>query len=686
SNLRDFFTRGDKEKIPAELKHALSLLQLSGLEDLEERFLATDAFLKPWAVFRDSIFLLQPDAMPRATSIAANGAENGISHSALLWFYTQFDEGSRRYDPRANKYSVEYIPDSSVYGIIDKSGWGVTAYEKHLFVWLLQVLKVGKTRNPWGFDFFELRNICSAWEAVLVPIVNVVRNSYNVKGRRHYGRLALFIEERCPSGLAFPEGNITIPEGSLMSPTPYRMVSVPKTTIDSVGATECHERIRSVGLLTRKHYDEAEKELRDVYPQYGGLVERPKFKHKMEEWLADQRVRADRRKAAERQAEVQTSQPQVATREGSRSLVKKGSPAKYTKQRSSKDGSVSPIKRYSDSIRRSLSRGMSKLGPKEEPKSPLHGVTRQIYIPDDAPPSRPPRSRNSSPAKHESFTSIDSSDTTIITPWPRPETHRKPSEMSVYSSIRNSNPFTEDLPDELKAQRARAVTGSSVFSPMGQLSAIPRPLHRETERPSYEGSDWQDEISLNKLHTVRNNSVRKSEPTQPAKPPTRLPGPILPAPYAGHLRVASKDSYRKAPPAWLGATPENPLAWPSTSPPIKNAWSGIQDDADLSPPIPPKSPERWNSNRGHVSSPRPQQLVRDDSRRITRIVSKDNIRSALSISRDSSTEDLGLTPPVPIFDGPSRTVSPGSTKLQTFNTNLFPRREERKGTPVGGWV
>jgi hypothetical protein len=72
---------------------------------------------------------------------------------------------------------------------------------------------------------------------------------------------------------------------------------------------------------------------------------------------------------------------------------------------------------------------------------------------------------------------------------------------------------------------------------------------------------------------------------------------------------------------------------------------------------------------------------------MARIVSKENIRSVLgSISAEASTEDLALFPTASIVDGPSRTMSPGGTKLRAYNTNLFPRREERKGTPVGAWV
>jgi hypothetical protein len=692
-NMRDLFTRSDKEKIPAEVKQALSLLQLSSLDSLEEHFLATAAFLEPWAVFRDSIFLLQPDAMPRQTTIAREEGEDGVSRTDLLWFYTRFDEAIHRYDPRANKYSAEYTTDSSVHGVIDKSDWNVEAYEKHLFAWLLQAFKVGKSRNPWKIDYFKLRNICTAWEAVLVPIINAVRASYSVKGRRHYGRLALYIEERCPSGLAFPKDNVLVPEGSLMSPTPYRIISLPKQVIDDDGAT-FHKRVDGAGVLTRKHYDETERELRDVYPQYGGLVERPKFKQKMEEWLKEQRARADRRKATEKPGEVTSFQPQMVNRDGSQSPMKKSSPAK-PHDRQGTDGNASPIKRYSDSIRRSLSRGVSRMASKEEPRSPLHGVTRQIYIPGEDPVRRQSDAREPlSTERHVSLASFESSNTTIVTPWPRPDTEHKPSEPSVYTSVRNSNSFS--LSDSSQTGRSRNGTDNSVFSPMGQLNAIPQPLHREYQQevqvappveknkshadgrvPSYEGSGWDDEISLTKLQAVRNDTACNPQRVRPSKLATRLPMPIKPTAYAGDLRIASKVSHQEAIP--------NPLAWPGTSPPKAMPWPGMEDSV---PSVPSKSTERWNNTRGNVSGSRPQRLMRDESdRSVTRIISKENIRSALrGNSRDSSAEDLTLPPPMPILQGPHRTMSPGESRLQTYNTNLFPRREERKGTPVGGSV
>jgi hypothetical protein len=236
------------------------------------------------------------------------------------------------------------------------------------------------------------------------------------------------------------------------------------------------------------------------------------------------------------------------------------------------------------------------------------------------------------------------------------------------------------------------------------LSAIPQPLQGMTERteatlslpavreqksyanvriPSYEGSGWEDEISITKLQTVQKHAVRTPEAVRLEKPPTRLPVPIKPAPYAGQLRVASKDSPRKTP-----SSLPKPVGWPGAAPPKPVAWPGMEAQNEFAPPIPPKSPDRWNSIRGHVSGSRPHQLMREESDySLTRIVSKENIRSALgAISRDSSAEDLTLPPSLPTLHGPSRTFSPGGTKLQAYNTNLFPRKDERKGTPVGGWV
>lgn len=323
ANFRDMFSYNDRENIPPDLQRALSLLKLWDLTGLEERFLATTAFLEPWAQFRDSYLLVNN---------SRNIEPSNITRLDILWFYTQFDENIRRHDPRASKENAHFE--------IDKSKWGPAEFEKHLYAWLLQTFCVGKAYSPFGFQYFELRNICTAWEEVLVPIVKAVHASYDVKGRRHYGRPALFIEDRCPSRLAFPEGNINMPDGVVSSPTPFRMVSKPS-----------HLSGASQTLLTKKNYDEAEKELRTVYPQYGGLVERPRFKQKMNEWLEEQRVRAAHRKTIAKPETVQyvpSYRPKVVDQP-------KDVACNRSLSKSSCGRSCSPIKRYSESIRRSLS-------------------------------------------------------------------------------------------------------------------------------------------------------------------------------------------------------------------------------------------------------------------------------------------------------------------------------------------
>lgn len=342
ANLREKLSCPEKDRVPAELKHALSLLNLASLTELQERFLATTAFLAPWAVFRNSCLLVNSSTTIEPTT---------TSRLDILWFYTQFDESLCRHDPRIEKPDTHFE--------IDKTNWGHSEHEKHLYAWLLQTFCVGKAYSPFRLKYFELRNVCTAWVEVFVPIVNAVRASYSFKGRRHYGRLALFIEARCPSHLAFPEGNVNMPIGVIDSPTPFRMVSKPT-----------HLRRARQTVLSKENYNKAEKELRDVYPQYGGLVERPKLKHKMEEWLAIQRERAAHRKTIAKPDVVQyvpKYQPEIIQRSQQACA---GSPP--TKSSLKKKRSTSLIKRYADSIRRSfpVNIGSNHMG-RTEPQSSL---------------------------------------------------------------------------------------------------------------------------------------------------------------------------------------------------------------------------------------------------------------------------------------------------------------------------
>lgn len=689
--MRSLLTRGDKDKVPAEFKGALSLLQLSDLEGLEEQFLATDAFLKPWAVFRDSLFIVKPGAITAATAVVtSDGDREGISRTDLLWFYTQFDQNTYRHHPS--------VDTSSIFCAIDKRDWRVEEYEKHLFVWLLQTFKVGKAHNPWGFDYFQLRNICTAWQAVFVPIVDAVRASYSIKGRRHYGRLALFVEERCSSGLAFPKENVNIPPGNLISSTSYRVLLMPKDTNES-------------GVLTRKHYDETEKELRSVYPQYGGLVERPRFKQKMEVWLEEQRARANLRKAVERPNEAKHPQLDILKRDDRRTPVKKILSGKHDMD-PEKDCSASPIKRYSNSLRRSLSRSVSKQMPREEPKSPLHGVTRQLFIPDEPPsPGLLNGQTNSTTQRNGSYASTYSTNTTIVTPWPRVDTQRKSSEQSVYDSVRISNSFSPS--NETQTLQAYTKTNGSESLPEGQITALLHPLHRsrsmqreqqdahtpasdqnshaELHVPSNNGSEGEKNPSLANLEAVRKKTGRTLETKRPAKPPTRLPGPIKPAPYTGHLRVASENNNRTVLPKSPGGPDTGfpkPVAWPGTSPTNTSVLSCINNEDNFAPPVPTKSPMRGGNTRGYTGIPQSQQRIRfGPDRDLTRIVSKENIRAALGgHSRDNSEEGALPPPSRPMRSDQDAVTTSGVAVLQTFNTHMFPRKANRKGTPVGAWV
>lgn len=632
ASLRDLSRRGE-EKINGTLKHALSLLQLNSLDELEQSFLATDAFLKPWSVFRDSIFLLQPSAMPKATVIDYSKSGTGITRLDLLWCYTQFDEDSLRYDPRADENDLEYTPDSTLHGAIDKSHWESEDYETHLYAWLLQGFKVGKARNPWGFTYFELKSVCTAWEVVLVPIVDALRASYSPKGRRYYGRLALFVEARCPSRLAFPEDNVGVVDGCLMSPTPFCIVSMPKKSTGSDEGT-ARKGPTTIGVLTKKHYDQTEKELRDVYPQYGGLVERPKFKQKMEEWLAEQRARADRRKAAELHGEVRSKLPQITTRK--------------------------------------------EVVPSPEKQTSARGDTSLI----------------NGPSK------------------PRPDLHRPPSQQSIYSSIRNSNPFNDEAPETLPVLQTRGVTNASVETRDRQMAAVsritPTPKVRglsladhsvpqqpvsskksygDIRMPSHEGNGYVDEISTPAFHARGRQTNLALESSLSSKLPTRLPGPVR---YTGRLRVASRDSESNAQPELvphLEASQQHLVSVTDDALPEANKKADTEE-IESSPIIPSKSPERRNSTRGYVDCARPtQQYANIEIRNISRIVSKENIRAALgSDSRESSAEEL--VPPLPpqYAAGSTMATSSKGPRLPTYNTHLFPRRNERKGTPVGPWV
>ncbi|KAF2795051.1 hypothetical protein K505DRAFT_336395 [Melanomma pulvis-pyrius CBS 109.77] len=420
-----------QEKMSFELKQALDLLNLRSLDALEDAFLRNDAFLKPWVNFRDSFLLLQTAGAQRAT------LPGQIEGPAVLYYYTLFDHGRMRHDPLVDEESSVYTTDRGKYSQIDKSTWSVLEYEKFLFAWLLQAWKVGKSQNPGQFKYFNQKNQITAWREVFIPIINAVRDSYHVKGRRHYGRLAKFVEEAAPSRLAFPENNVGVgvSPGQAGPSTPFRLVSVPKQRVaepDPFTST----------VMNRTHYDETERELRDVYPQYGQLVERPKKMNIFGEFLQQQRAKKEREKA--------------------RRALEGGSPVRFVPHSRTFSTASDFMRRASSTrIKAHLSRAIS------EPRTPTRGQARVIRGPPKKEP-RNPIGYHIDPLKLDrSLYSATSSDTVPPTPTKSgPTSYGLNDPDGLYSAIRQSNPFTD------KSRKVSIASGSTTNYP---LTSIPRP-------------------------------------------------------------------------------------------------------------------------------------------------------------------------------------------------------------------
>lgn len=142
------------DRIPNSLKQALKLLQLNDLNDLEDRFLLTEAFLRPWGVFRDTMWLKQRDALP----VSKYSYNCKLTSMEILRAYTQYDDGEMRYDPEADALSTDFDPVHDRGGTIDKSLWNLAEHERLLFAWLLQYTKQGKQKHASGI-FMRFRTM-----------------------------------------------------------------------------------------------------------------------------------------------------------------------------------------------------------------------------------------------------------------------------------------------------------------------------------------------------------------------------------------------------------------------------------------------------------------------------------------------------------------------------------------------
>lgn len=206
----------------------------------------------------------------------------------------------------------------------------------------------------------------------------------------------------------------------------------------------------------------------------------------------------------------------------------------------------------------------------------------------------------------------------------------------------------------------------------------------EVRYPSYEGNGYQDEISLTNLHARKVSAGRESVVSDivPPKPRSRLPAPIkLPTPYImqRELRVASHDTYLKDTAPKHPYAPQGPVDYTGTALPIaNNSWGPrVQLASGIVPPVPAKSPERRlrseqlprERNPGPQDSVQPVLRENGTERDISRIVSKENIRAALSgLTPESSIEDLRTR-----AKAPARVASP--PRLETYNSHMFPRKD-----------
>lgn len=215
---------------------------------------------------------------------------------------------------------------------------------------------------------------------------------------------------------------------------------------------------------------------------------------------------------------------------------------------------------------------------------------------------------------------------------------------------------------------------------------MPQPLLKpnkslsEPRQLSYEGNGYHDEISLTNLH-FRNFSAGSDVNTNDLKMPkprSRLPAPIkLPPPYATQVRIASHGTNHEK----IASQPVNIKHPGEPSKPV--AWQSFDESLEctlpphvasgLAPPIPPKSPERRLSMHGPRSERLPHRLpLREDevSHEMLRIVSKENIRAALSnLTPESSTENLKTQD---ARKAPMQAVDP--LRLEPYNTHMFPRK------------
>lgn len=510
--------------------------------------------------------------------------------------------------------------------------------------------------------------------------------------------------------------------------------------------------------MTKKNKVFLEQELRDIYPKYGQVVEKPKAN--LSEFLANQKARIRRKN---RDIQDSTGALFGRSRSGRESPMfgckgiddpKAIDPIVDAKRRSlSVSGrlslEVSPSQK-SPTKRNQKSKGVVPVGmygfipsPTKD-KSPLHGVTRQVELPDEEPEAE---------AETEGETTQDilsyletkgrvrrESDHPYGQPQPayaRPDPERKPSD-GVYSSIRNSNPFMEDTPRFEKTPVQKV--SIEVLSPMsGHPSAIPKPLFNISKRqdaraqedhdlipkspcpvtashtskpsrmPSYAGTGYDREIKppfiANKLHsTLEHNAYDSSsretsfalsgisEMVHPLEREDRFAG-------ARNLQYSTlsenpetirllegrySDAVRQD--SWPGVTPgivPAPVPWPGQTPTVTSPALTEWPHASHfeDPDSPPPVPPKHPGRSTSVRSSVGSDLPPPSFPRLL----GPRIVSKENIRGHLSNISRDV-PDETLRQVKQRDVTPqGAPRLKPFNKNMFPR-PNRNGTPVGTWI
>ncbi|KAF2651747.1 hypothetical protein K491DRAFT_760851 [Lophiostoma macrostomum CBS 122681] len=617
------------EEAPTALDEALELLNLRDVAGLEDNFLGTDAFLRPWAFFRDNFLLVQPKGKPRASP------PGQTTRLDMLWWYTFFEDGQMRYNPLADEDSWEYEEDTSKHGVIDRTHWGVEEHEKYLYAWLLQTFKVGKTVNPYGFEYFEERNICTAWVEVFMPVLDAVRKDYDHPSRFRYGRLAKFIEEACPSHFTLPESNTR--QGIQRTITPAVTLGISLRSITPHVQREPSPRKADpvTGVLwSKKVYDDDEKELKRTYPLYGHLGELPKFKTVMKDWLRQQKEAISRKRTL-----------------------------------------------------RHLE------GASSTPRTSLHGQTFHY----DYGQSSPYETMKTETVARKDSDKSDYSKLSSVKPSPRrrPSVKREGSD-GVYSAIRSSNPFTEHETQVLGAalRHHRQPSHGSDRSVMVPVEAKPSPLKTLAARyPSYEGNSYGSLPTLREMKSQER--VRGTRIPSPVEVPpagnARGYHPVVEKAASRAETMPLHTETVSSIPVGLPSAGDTRGYHPIVEKAVVRAET-TPLPTEPAPPIPFKSPYRHGSIHSFARGPRSDISTASDCKTLNdRIISKENIRAVVgSLSRENSGESLKEknTPGVSYTDAHAfariggRGMNTGEVpSLPTFNTHMFPR--DGGQTPMG---